>query len=621
MKNKISLILISSLVFTFLFYHEYIGINLSVFALLLVSLIVFLQREIVSTIMGRLIISGTILSSISIFLYGNTLSISAMWFSLAFLSIVALRPHVSSGLALLHSHLTLIGSPIFILIDLFSTSSFKTHELINKSVKKILKFILPIIVIAIFIGLYAASNAGFNHFLLELNIKIDITLIIMLILGFFISYAFFRPQIIDVFEEFDKHSLSLEHEKESVRLFNFLGIKWQLNEIIRSGIVLFLLLNFLILFVNSIDVYYLFILKSIPDGMSYSDFIHQGVGQLIFSILFAIVIILFYFRGEISYSPKNKWLKTMIFIWIVQNIVMVLANLLKNDLYITEYSLTYKRIGVYFYLSLTIIGLVTTWIKISRHKSNYFLYYINTWIFYFVLASSSLINWDQIIVNHTRNQSKTIDKNYLFSLSNSILPDIIEIMNEEKQKPTTPIHDNNQYSSRSFDSYEDYTYYENNLDQLLTDKICSFISNYENNKTYKSFIYSDYQTYHQLKQKEKNGEIKRLVFEYRSNINVLPFFENTTSLSIQYCKIYDLDNIKSESTLKNLELIDCGLSSLNGIDRFKTLESLDLRLNPIVDYSPLKKLPHLKKLTVSGKNYDELFKLKLDFPELLIINI
>src|SRR5437764_1048287 len=68
-----------------------------------------------------------------------------------------------------------------------------------------------------------------------------------------------------------------------------------------SGIVLFSLLNILILFLNGIDFYSILSSNGLPEGMTHSELVHQGVELLIVSILIAISIILFYFRGALNF--------------------------------------------------------------------------------------------------------------------------------------------------------------------------------------------------------------------------------------------------------------------------------------------------------------------------------
>lgn len=79
--------------------------------------------------------------------------------------------------------------------------------------------------------------------------------------------------------------------------------------------------------------------------------------------------------------------------------------------------LTYKRIGVYFYLALTCIALFLTLIKITTFKSNWFLVRYNVWSLFLVLVFSTLFNWDKLILDYNIKFDATIEREYyLFEL-------------------------------------------------------------------------------------------------------------------------------------------------------------------------------------------------------------
>ena len=79
--------------------------------------------------------------------------------------------------------------------------------------------------------------------------------------------------------------------------------------------------------------------------------------------------------------------------------------------------LTYKRIGVYFYLLLTFIALITTLVKITSFKSNWFLIRYNVWSLFLVLVFSTLFNWDKLILEYNVKFKPSVEREYyLFEL-------------------------------------------------------------------------------------------------------------------------------------------------------------------------------------------------------------
>ena len=107
---------------------------------------------------------------------------------------------------------------------------------------------------------------------------------------------------------------------------------------------------------------------------SYYEFVHEGTWLLVFSVFLSAAIALFFFKGNLNYFSKNKWLKRLTIVWIAQNLVMVISVMLRNYWYITYFGLAYKRIAVLFFLLLTMIGLITIIIKILNKKSSYYLW-------------------------------------------------------------------------------------------------------------------------------------------------------------------------------------------------------------------------------------------------------
>ncbi len=75
---------------------------------------------------------------------------------------------------------------------------------------------------------------------------------------------------------------------------------------------------------------------------------------------------------------------------------------------------------------MAVIGLVTTLVKVSSVKSNWFLLRKNTWAFYVVLVISCFFNWNLFIAKFNISYSKNLDKSYLLDLSNSSIPELLK---------------------------------------------------------------------------------------------------------------------------------------------------------------------------------------------------
>jgi hypothetical protein len=196
--------------------------------------------------------------------------------------------------------------------------------------------------------------------------------------------------------------------------------------------VMFVVLNLLLLVVNFGDVIFITGGAQLASGVSLSDSVHQGIGALITSIVFAVLIILFYFRGRLNFIQNNKHIKGLAFFWIVQNLFLVASTCFRNLEYIEAHGLTYKRIGVYVYLGLTIIGLLFTLYKVFSVKTNWFLVRAVSWSFFLVLVITPLVNWDQLVlhsqINVANQEEKVLDVYYLVEMSSECFPTIIEYL-------------------------------------------------------------------------------------------------------------------------------------------------------------------------------------------------
>lgn len=76
-----------------------------------------------------------------------------------------------------------------------------------------------------------------------------------------------------------------------------------------------------------------------------------------------------------------------------------------------NFGLIYKRIGVFIFLLIVLIGLVILLFKIRDRKSYYFFWYRNSWVVYLVLFIVGLINWNLLIIriNLNLNYIKNLD--------------------------------------------------------------------------------------------------------------------------------------------------------------------------------------------------------------------
>jgi hypothetical protein len=430
--KKNDLILISSvLIYSYLFFEQTAGINFLLFNIVLICLLLVKDLSLLVNTSWMVAASGSMICALCILYHNSTLAIIANLVSLSLMASLTINKGSSLILAALYSCYTFLSVLPFIGIDLVERIKTKASEN-NRFSIRLLIIGIPLLISLLFFFMYREANPLFKDF--TKNISFDFISwewALFTLGGFALLYPFFYHRgIANLYRKDMMASNTLLKEETSSTNF-LLKILDVAGENL-SGIVLLGLLNFLVLIVNILDINYIWISNELPEGITFSEFVHQGIGMLIASIITAILIILYYFRGSQNFFKKNLTLKVLAYIWIVQNVILILSTAVRNQLYINEFSLTYKRIGVYVYLVLCLAGLATTLVKIARTRSNWFLFRKNGWAFYSVLIISCLFNWDLIITRFNINYSKNVDTYYLFNLSPSSLPDLLKLQNSSR---------------------------------------------------------------------------------------------------------------------------------------------------------------------------------------------
>lgn len=423
MKKNDWIILAATGVYSYLFYKEMLGINLSIFTLIL---LIFAIIQNVSLLRNRnwvIVAFLSLIASISVAYYGNLLSIIATITSLLVLTGMSASAKSSVFIASIYG----LNSWFLSGIDDINQLPKRFSKEQTPNSKKLMLIGVSISVAFLFFGMYRVSNPIFESITNKINLDwISIYWISFTLLGFWLIYGFYNVKYIEDLQRFD--------EPESLKITNYKHEDWSLwgktltlvDEYF-SAKVLFILLNLLILIVNLGDMNFLLFNQELPENLTFASFLHQGVGTLIFSIIISIAIVLFYFRGAMNFLKNNKLVKTLAYIWLIQNLILLVSVGVKNTMYIDIYGLTYKRIGVYVYTFLTFIGLISTILKIYLVKKNLFLFRMNGWSFFLVLIFSAVINWDQLIVNTNQSLKREIDLYYMLSLSDATLPSLIKM--------------------------------------------------------------------------------------------------------------------------------------------------------------------------------------------------
>jgi len=596
----------SVLIYSILFWKQMPGLNFLLFTPILLLGQVLMNGEVIRNRAWILAAIGAMCCSFCVMNYGNALSIFGTFFSLLLASYFAHVPKGSVIVGFVSSLLSIFISFFFMISDGVNRRNQKTEsDSGNKSWKRFLIVLVVLIVVMIFFFMYRESSVMFYNLTKNLNLDfISLAWIAFTIFGALVVYGFYYNGFFPFVSEADgNRALELSADKQPTWLDKLMSMETEQF----SGIVLFSLLNILLLVVNTLDATFIFGGSGkLPQGVSCTQYVHQGVGMLITSIVFAILIILYYFRGRMNFSANGKWLRMLAVIWIVQNAFMLYSTFWRNDVYIMVFGLTNKRIGVFIYLLLTLIGLFVTAWKVYGKKTNAFLIRTNAWLFYAVWVSCSFVNWDKMIFDNNIYISKSPDIAYLNSLSGNILADLFHY--QQKHPEISKI-----------------AYQDGNVSSNLSSRIFAFLSDQKylrEEMKWPSYELNANRNYNELKDQNNFGaDIVYLPHFEMKHIYFFKGYRQITSLNLANNDLVDLGEIGEYKNLISLTLTENrDLISLSGIEKLQNLQYLALDGTAVKDYSPLLKLKNLETLYVNQNGAEWAVQLCKANPKLTIRN-
>ena len=411
--KKLSIILGSSLLFTLLFYNEDLGLNWAIFGLVQIGLICYFFKEKLVSRLHLVLVITSILSCFAFAWYADFPSFLAMALSVVFLQFKTQEPN----LKLLQVFPLVIVNGLASLGRILMFSQYIPKRKVNSSFAKqlIAYFIIPAVFLGLFLMVYSFGSDHFSAMFTDYYLDIDAwQAFVLTALGFYISFTFWNywiPEVCHQKNELLANDFNEEVKTENKNSFSFLDIDFER----KSGeITLFLLNALLIVFIVTYNYEQFF---EIVEKSKLSSDTHERVRAVIFSIIMAIGVILFYFKGGFNFDEKAHNLKKMAKMWIVLNAVLIVSTIIKNSEYVLYFGLTYKRLGVYAFLILAIIGLLISFIKISRQKTNAFLFNRMLWYFYGTILLCSFVNWGNLITRYNIAVDKGVEPDFLIRLN------------------------------------------------------------------------------------------------------------------------------------------------------------------------------------------------------------
>ncbi len=405
-------IFLTAALFVILFYDQNVGMNLGIMSIVYTTLTLFKTPERNRTKTFLILFVTSMLSSFAFIWYGDFPSLLAVVSSILLLGYRSRNRNLK----------ILFLIPVFIINSFTSLFRFFSFDewLPKKNVsgiwQKTLAFIIiPILLISVFFGIYSAGSDHFAALFRDYELDINVwQLLCISVLGFFIAFNYWNYAV-ERFIYKKNHWLDDDFQDQSKiqkSTYSFLDLDSERT----SGVISFFCLNILLVFFIITYNYEQFYEVS-KTPVQLSEETHERVNAVILSIVMAVLVIMFYFKSGFNFDPKAKLMKMLAGIWIVLNAILVLSAVVKNYEYIISYGWTYKRLGVFAFLLLALIGLTLTFIKIQRKKRNAFLFNAMTWYFYGTILACSYVNWGGIITYQNMKRKDFVMNYHLEQIS------------------------------------------------------------------------------------------------------------------------------------------------------------------------------------------------------------
>jgi hypothetical protein len=579
MKRNDWLLIAAAIIFSTLFYQQATGLNYLLFTFLVTSVIAFFNTENLKKWQWWYYAAIANISGFAVFYCNSNLSVLASVVSILVLSGKSFNYKNSIFINLSFSFFSIISSIVFVVIDYVK---FKKQTPLNedkKNRKVYFGIFVALIIAIVFFALYQQANPLFKEFTKNINLSwISIGWCLFTVWGFLVIYGLVYYRQLDQLTNLD-----INANKTITNIIDESEKQITNNTVI--ALALFGLLNMMLVFVNALDITNLLGSHELPKGVLLSDFVHNAVWSLVFSIVIAVGLIMWFFKGDLNFNKQSKTLKYLVYFWILQSAIMVISAMVRNSWYVAEYQLSYLRIGVYVFLSLSLVGLFFTFLKICQTKSAWYLVRQNFETWFLILGLCSLINWDKLISDYNISNAKSmkaLDKTYLISLSNANLPELTEIIFANTQDSLFRKNTNT------------WTNYDlSKLSSKIYEAVCD-----QKNETWQSFNLRDNAINSKMQKLIDSKIISGLALNYKYDVQL----KNLTDF--QYIRFLDLGNVPNDferiaffTKLEELAVGNLSRASIKNILHNAELKRLQIT-NYFNDDNTLEHLKQLKKLEV-----------------------
>lgn len=156
-----------------------------------------------------------------------------------------------------------------------------------------------------------------------------------------------------------------------------------------------------------LDMNYLWAGMDLPKGITYARYAQQGAYPLIVTALLAAVFVLITQNADPEISG-SRTVRGLIYLWVMQNVLLVVSSIYRTNMYVEVYALTYWRVAAFIWMGLVAMGLCWIIVRSLLNKSNTWLINANVLTLLGVLYITSFLNIGGIIAEYNVTHSREI---------------------------------------------------------------------------------------------------------------------------------------------------------------------------------------------------------------------
>jgi hypothetical protein len=407
----------------FLFFGRPIGVSLLIFCVVLTAEILVLHP--VAARSRKVFLQLCLLAAALLPLAEN---VSPLSFAIAIVALSAFALSVAGllrpGMLRLARQIAafLVAAPFGFLLDLVRWR----REGVRPGAARLAAWFLSLGLGAVFVALFGIANPVIEDWLSRIDIfalleHVDIARVGFWLFVLVAVWAFLRPRLAQI--PGAAHAVP-----DAARTIDEL--------VFGKAATLRALVVFNLLFAvqTVLDLAYLWGGVALPDGLTYAAYAHRGAYPLIATALLAAAFVLAAMRpgGTTSSDPI---IRRLVYLFVAQNVLLVISSILRLDLYVGVYALTYWRVAAFVWMGLVATGLVLILVRIALEESNGWLLGVNLLTLSATLYACSFVNFAALIANYNvdhsyemTGQGVALDHFYLRSLGPAAFPAIDRLL-------------------------------------------------------------------------------------------------------------------------------------------------------------------------------------------------